>query len=198
MKIKTINQREDHVDVYDIETPCHNYILENGVISHNTMEMFSKTVVSGGQGNILSPNAIIVVGRQKDTDTKTKELKGYKFILNIEKSRTVKDNRKIPLTVNFKGGILSLQSMLDICLEAELAVATGGPWYAWVDPETGEVLEEGGKFQRKATNQSEFWQDKFADAKFLEALRNYYQLETNLLNDDEEEDEDAESESECT
>ena len=34
--------------VYDIETPTHDYILSNGVISHNTQEMFSKPVVSGG------------------------------------------------------------------------------------------------------------------------------------------------------
>lgn len=40
------NCRKD--DVYDFETPSHSYILGNGLISHNTQEMYSKTVMSGG------------------------------------------------------------------------------------------------------------------------------------------------------
>lgn len=50
MKIKEINYAARKDTVYDFETPSHNYILGNGVISHNTQEMFSKAVVSGGTG----------------------------------------------------------------------------------------------------------------------------------------------------
>lgn len=180
MKIKSITQRPEHVDVYDIETPCHNYILANGVISHNTMEMFSKTVVSGGQGNILAANDIIVVGRQQDSDKKTKELKGYDFILNIDKSRTVREKRKIPMKVSFDYGVLSYDSMVDISIEAGLIINTGGAWYAWVDQETGEI-QEGKKFQRKDASAASFWDDKLGDPTFEKRLEDYYRLDSHSL-----------------
>ena len=48
MKVKRVKQFTRKASVYDFETPSHSYILGNGIISHNTMEMFSKAVVSGG------------------------------------------------------------------------------------------------------------------------------------------------------
>ena len=151
------------------------------VINHtyNTMEMFSKTVVSGGQGNILAANDIIVLGRQQDKDKKTKELKGYNFILNIEKSRTVREGKKIPLLVHFEGGLMSYASLLDIAVEAGLATPMSGPWYAFVDPETGEIDDK--KFMRKDTVKAEFWEDKLSDPKFTGAIERFYRLDANSL-----------------
>lgn len=151
------------------------------VINHtyNTMEMFSKTVVSGGQGNILAANDIIVLGRQQDKDKKTKELKGYNFILNIEKSRTVREGKKIPLLVHFEGGLMSYASLLDIAIEVGLATAMSGPWYSFVDPETGEIDDK--KFMRKDTVDAEFWEGKLSDSKFTDAVKNFYRLDTNSL-----------------
>jgi intein/homing endonuclease len=48
MLIKSIKFNSRKEDVYDIETPTHDYVLSNGIISHNTQEMYSKAVVSGG------------------------------------------------------------------------------------------------------------------------------------------------------
>jgi RecA/RadA recombinase len=154
--------------------PC---IVVNHV--YTTMEMFSKTVVSGGQGNILASNDIIVIGRQQDKDKKTKELKGYNFILNVEKSRTVREGRKIPLLVHFDGGIMSYASLLDIAVEAGLATPMSGPWYAFVDPETGEIDDK--KFMRKDTVGAEFWEDKLTDHKFTDAVTRFYRLDANSL-----------------
>ena len=151
------------------------------VINHtyNTMEMFSKTVVSGGQGNILAANDIIVIGRQQDKDKKTKELKGYNFILNIEKSRTVREGRKIPLLVHFDGGIMAYASLLDIAIEVGLATAMSGPWYSFVDPETGEIDDK--KFMRKDTADESFWIDKLTDSAFCKAIEEHYRLDANSL-----------------
>lgn len=151
------------------------------VINHtyNTMEMFSKTVVSGGQGNILASNDIIVIGRQQDKDKTTKELKGYNFILNVEKSRTVREGRKIPLLVHFEGGLMSYASLLDIAIEVGLVVSPSNAWYSFVDPETGEIADK--KFRRKETVTPEFWEDTLADPKFTDAIQNHYRLDTNSL-----------------
>lgn len=48
MKVVTTKIKKNRETVYDFETPSHSYILGNGIISHNTQEMFSKQVVSGG------------------------------------------------------------------------------------------------------------------------------------------------------
>jgi len=48
MKVKKIEYAVRRDNVFDFETPSHTYILGNGIVSHNTQEMFSKAVVSGG------------------------------------------------------------------------------------------------------------------------------------------------------
>jgi len=53
--------------------------------TYQTMEMFSKAVVSGGTGIYYSADNIWIIGRQQEKEGK--DIKGYNFIVNIEKSR---------------------------------------------------------------------------------------------------------------
>ncbi len=48
-KIVNITLKENKETVYDIETKSHNYILANGIISHNTIGSFfpGKTIAGG-------------------------------------------------------------------------------------------------------------------------------------------------------
>ncbi|PWL20053.1 MAG: recombinase RecA, partial [Synechococcus sp. XM-24] len=57
------------------------------VVNHTymTMEMFSKPVVSGGTGIYYSADNIYIIGRQQEKDGK--DVVGYNFIINVEKSR---------------------------------------------------------------------------------------------------------------
>ena len=61
------------------------------VVNHTYMEigMFPKAVVSGGTGIYYSADTIWILGRQQDKDGT--EIKGYHFIINVEKSRYVKE-----------------------------------------------------------------------------------------------------------
>lgn len=48
MKVKNVVFAARKANVFDFETPSHTYLLKGGLISHNTQEMYSKDVVSGG------------------------------------------------------------------------------------------------------------------------------------------------------
>jgi RecA/RadA recombinase len=87
------------------------------VINHTykEMSMFPKDIVGGGTGSYYSADDIWIIGRQQEKDGT--ELAGYNFIINIEKSRTVKEKSKIPVTVMMKGGIQRWSGMFDWALE---------------------------------------------------------------------------------
>ena len=71
--------------------------------TYETQEMFSKTVMSGGTGAMYSANEVFIIGRRQQKEGT--EITGYDFILNAEKSRTVKEKSKFPISVTFSGGI---------------------------------------------------------------------------------------------
>ena len=68
-------------------------------VNHTYMEigLFPKAIVGGGTGIYYSADNIWIIGRrQNKTGT---EVTGYDFVVNIEKSRYVKEKSKIPVTV---------------------------------------------------------------------------------------------------
>ena len=71
--------------------------------TYQTQEMFSKTIMGGGEGAIYSSNTILFVTKSKlkEGDEHT----GSYFTLVANKSRYIKENVKIPITVRLNGGI---------------------------------------------------------------------------------------------
>ncbi len=143
------------------------------VVNHTYKEigMFPKDIVSGGTGIVYSADTIWIIGRQQEkTGT---EISGYNFIINIEKSRFVKEKSKIPITVSFEGGIQKYSGLMDIALEGSFVVKPSNGWYAKVDQETGEILEK----QRFSDTQTRlFWEDILNSEKFQEYVRKKYEI----------------------
>ena len=110
------------------------------VVNHTYKEMalYPRDIVSGGTGIYYSANTIWILGRQQDKDDK--EIAGYHFIINVEKSRFVREKSKIPITVSFAGGIKKWSGLLDLALEAKVMAKPKNGWYQLVDPETGELV----------------------------------------------------------
>ena len=143
------------------------------VVNHTYKEigMFPKDIVGGGTGSYYSADTIWILGRQQEkTGT---ELTGYNFIINVEKSRYVREKSKIPVTVSFDGGINKWSGLLDIALEGNFVVKPSNGWYAKVDQETGEVLD---KKRFVDTQTEEFWKDILADERFREFVRKKYEI----------------------
>ena len=156
-----------HFTIKDIPCLVVNHVYEE-------QGMFAKTIVSGGTGVTYSANTVWIVGRSLEKDGT--DLLGYKFTINIEKSRFVKEKSKLAFVVSFNDGINKYSGLLDL---AELLGWVKKPskgWYSRVDVSTGEIEEK--KFREADTNSKEFWDPILKDKKFHEAVESKYQLAT--------------------
>lgn len=169
-----------HLTIKDIPMVVVNHI-------YMTQEMYSKPVVSGGTGIYYSADNIWIIGRQQDKDDK--ELKGYHFIINVEKSRYVKEKSKIPITVNYDSGINRWSGLLDLAIEAGVIVKPKQGWYARVNQETGEI----GKNHRAGdiVDNRDFWKSVLEESNLAEWIKNKYTLAAGeIIKDDEERDDE--------
>ena len=143
------------------------------VVNHTYKEigLYPKDIVGGGTGSYYSADTIWILGRQQEkTGT---EITGNNFIINVEKSRFVREKSKIPVAVSFDGGIQKYSGLLDIALEGNFVSKPSNGWYAKVDQETGEI---GDKKRFDDTQTAEFWDDILASEKFKEYVRKRYEI----------------------
>jgi len=144
-------------------------------INHTYKEigLFPKDIVSGGTGIYYSADNIWILGRrQNKTGT---EVTGYDFIVNVEKSRYVKEKSKIPISVSWDGGIERYSGLLDVALAGGFVTKPSNGWYQLVDTESGEVI--GTKVRQKETLTQEFWSDLLQNQRFLDFVQNQYSID---------------------
>ena len=144
------------------------------VVNHTYKEigLYPKDIVGGGTGSYYSADNIFILGRQQEKDGT--ELTGYNFIINVEKSRYVKEKSKIPVSVSFDGGLSKWSGLLDIALESKHVVKPSNGWYSKCDPVTGEVEEK--KYRIKDTDTKEFWLPLLTDKTFYDYVKNKYSM----------------------
>lgn len=157
------------------------------VVNHTYMEigMFPKAVVGGGTGIYYSADTIWILGRQQDKDSDG--INGYHFIINVEKSRYVKEKSKIPITVSYEGGIKRWSGLLDLAIEGGYVVKPSNGWYQLVDRSTGEVI--GNKMRATdIEDNGAIWKDVLSKTDFATWIKNKYSLVTGSLvaNDDDD------------
>ncbi len=143
-------------------------------VNHTYKEigLFPKDIVGGGTGIYYSADNIWILGRrQNKTGT---EVTGYDFIINVEKSRYVKEKSKIPISVSWDGGVERFSGLLDAALAGGYCTKPSNGWYARVDRETGEIVEP--KVRLAETLKEEFWTPIFEFTDFAEFLKKQYQI----------------------
>jgi RecA/RadA recombinase len=143
------------------------------VVNHTYKEigMFPKDIVGGGTGSYYSADNIFILGRQQEKEGT--EIVGYNFIINVEKSRYVKEKSKIPVSVSFDGGISKWSGLLDIALESGHVIKPSNGWYSKRDDDG--VYEEK-KYRIKETDTKEFWLPLLKQKSFQEYIVNKYQI----------------------
>lgn len=141
------------------------------VVNHTYKEigMFPKDIVGGGTGSYYSADNIYILGRQQEKEGT--EIVGYNFIINVEKSRYVKEKSKIPISVTFDGGISKYSGLIDIAIDGKFVSKPSPGWYAKIDRKTGEI---GDKVRFDATQTDEFWQPLLKDKEFKEYVNEKY------------------------
>ena len=173
MKVKSV-RAVGRKPVYDLSVNSddydeQHYVLENGVITHNT-------------GSYYSADNIYIIGRQQEKEGK--EVTGYNFIINVEKSRHVREKAKIPVSVSHGGGISRWSGLLDIALDGGFVIKPSNGWYSRMFADTGEVEEK--KWRAKETNTAEFWMPILKTTEFQEYIQSKYQVASgSIIQDDE-------------
>jgi len=143
-------------------------------VNHTYKEigLFPKDIVSGGTGIYYSADNIWILGRQQDKVGT--EIKGYHFVINVEKSRYVKEKSKIPISVSWEGGVQKWSGLLEVALQGQYVAKPSNGWYSRVDRETGELFEQ--KVREAATLEEDFWKPIFEETDFKEFLKNKYTI----------------------
>ena len=155
---------------------------------YKEMGLYPKDIVGGGTGGIYAANAIWIITKSQEKDGT--DLVGFNFNINIEKSRTVVEKSRIPLTVRFDSGIDKYSGMLELALESGIVQKPSNGWFCIVDQETGEL---GPKKRAADTGTDEFLGTVIKMSKFKEFIKNKYRLtysqnNKNLLPPIDEED----------
>jgi RecA/RadA recombinase len=145
------------------------------VVNHTYMEigMFPKAIVGGGTGSYYGSDNIWILGRQQDKDGT--EIAGYHFVINVEKSRYVKEKSKIPITISFDGGINRWSGLLDVALDGGYVSKPKVGWYARVDRTTGEIVPPNMRASDLVDN-GEFWKTMFKETDFAKYIKEKYSI----------------------
>lgn len=138
---------------------------------YQTMEMFSKTVMSGGTGGYLSADNVWFITRRQIKEGT--ELLGHDFIINADKSRYIKEKSKIPITVTWEGGISKYSGLIDIATDSNFVVKKnrgrlGNAYYIAGDEETF--------YEKEAIETDEFWNKVFETTEFKKYVEEKYKL----------------------
>ena len=154
------------------------------VVNHTYKEigLYPKDIVGGGTGSYYSADNIFILGRQQEKEGT--EVVGYNFIINVEKSRYVKEKSKIPVSVSFDGGISRWSGLLDIALESGHVIKPSNGWYQKVDKETGEMEDK--KYRIKDTDTKDFWMPILKQQSFIDFVKAKYQVSSGDIIKDED------------
>lgn len=140
------------------------------VVNHTYKEigLYPKDIVSGGTGSQYSSDTIWIIGRQQEKVGT--EIQGYHFIINIEKSRFVREKSKIPITVTFEGGIQPYSGLLDIAETGGFVEKPSVGWYS------AKHYKKGAKIRADETQTTEFWAPLLANDTFKTYVQKRFEV----------------------
>lgn len=138
---------------------------------YDTQENYSKQVMGGGQGIMLSADNVFFISKRQEKDGT--DLTGYTFTIIAEKSRFIKEKAKIPITVKFDLGIDVFSGMLDLAVEYGSIVKPSNGWYQTMNKETGELNT---KLRRKAIETKEHMIPILKDEGFKKFIEMKYKI----------------------
>jgi RecA/RadA recombinase len=156
-----------HLNLKDIPLIAVNH-------TYKEIGLFPKDVVSGGTGIYYSADAIWIIGRRQEKVGT--EITGYHFVINIEKSRHVKEKSKIPISVSWEGGIVKWSGLMEVAEAGGYLNKPKVGWYEALNPETGEVLSEKLMRAKEIVDNSEFWLDLMEKTNFSTFIKDMFTI----------------------
>jgi len=132
------------------------------VINHvyQTLEIYSKAIISGGTGIMLSANTALIMSRKKGD----KDEQGFEFIIKTEKSRFVKEGLKFPLVIPDGGQIKKYSGLFDLALETGFLEKSGMRYKIPELPDFDLV------WRKDVEDDDDFWNTMFTKTTFVKTI----------------------------
>lgn len=159
------------------------------IINHIYKEigMFPKNVIPGGTAVTYAANQIFIITKSQEKDGN--DLAGYKFTINIEKSRFVREKAKLPFTVLYDKGVDKWSALFDLAVESGFVQKASSGWYYMVDLETGEVYDK--KLRAKEIGKdSDFFKALCLNKDFKDFIEKKFKLTASIEMEEDEQDEE--------
>lgn len=147
-------------------------------INHTYSEigLYPKQVMSGGTGPMLSADNVWILGRQQEKDSDG--ISGYNFIINVEKSRFVKEKSKIAINVTYEKGIQKWSGLFDNAIEGGFILNPNKGWYQIPGDEN-----EKGRRRAEIEFNDDVWETMLKNESFRNYIKTKYQLPINITDD---------------
>lgn len=175
IKVKSVEKQINKEDVYDINVAdVHHYILENGVVTHNTMDLFPQDKMKGGEGLFYTASSIAFLTKAKLKDGTEDDLdigqSGIIVTAKMMKNRMAKP-KKVKFEISFVSGCNPFVG-LDFWLTEETFDTVGVAKGKMVD----DVFVAGGnrwyvKHLGKHVKTTELYTERVFTKEVLDALR---------------------------
>lgn len=189
MKIKSVKRREDKRKVYDIETPSHNYVLGNDVVTHNSMDMYSPIAIPGGKGLYFACSSIVLGSSKAKNKETSGDISGAIITASTKKSRFCKENSKLKYLIKYDGGIHPVWGIDDDLFEFGFLTKPSMGWYSRNFEALGmEGEDKKWRAKEMAENWREFYGPIIQNEKVKEAFERKYTFEhSDIVDIDDEE-----------
>lgn len=151
---------------------------------YDAMDNSKAKVVSGGAGGYYASDDVWIVSRQqvKEKVGNKEVLVGWNFTITVDKSRSIAEKTKFDFTVYMDSGMDRYSGIFEEALEAKFIITETQGFYQMIDLDTGEVLEK--KWRRSAIEETDYLARLVENNKFKEFIRNKYNPQGKLLQDD--------------
>lgn len=133
---------------------------------YKDMAMYPQTHMSGGQGPMLSSDTVLFMTRQKMKEGT--QVSGHHFNMKVEKSRFVKEQSKIPISVHMEEGIYPWSGLLDMSLDMGYINSPTKGFY--------QLGDTGKKMRRREIENMDFWKPILKDPEFDKEVKEKFQL----------------------
>lgn len=142
LKIKKITKIENEKS-FDIQVKdSHHYILKNGVVSHNSQDLFPKAIQSGGKGVDYSASSIVYLTKAKlktgEEDDLDLGASGIVVTALARKNRNAKP-KKIKFEINHTSGTNRYKGLEYFCTPENFEKVGIAKVKPNVDKKTGEI-----------------------------------------------------------
>jgi hypothetical protein len=125
LKVSKVKMLDNKETTYDIQVDgTHHYILKNGLISHNSMDLFPQAIMGGGEGAMYSASTVIYMSiaklktgeesTQHDLFVKDLGQSGIVVTAKSRKNRLAKP-MQIKFEINHKEGTNPYKGLEEFC-----------------------------------------------------------------------------------